>query len=68
MVPVRRDGERTLVEIEDIETSTEDFPALGTAFERTVGARYGTVGVADATLLDQGSLVDFAVEWLEENR
>ncbi|MFB6070788.1 MAG: aminoglycoside N(3)-acetyltransferase [Halanaeroarchaeum sp.] len=68
VVPVRRDGERTLVEIEDIETSTEDFPALGTAFERTVGARYGTVGVADATLLDQGSLVDFAVEWLEENR
>jgi aminoglycoside 3-N-acetyltransferase len=67
-VPVRRDGERVRVSIEDIETSTDDFPEVGAAFEREVGARRRTVGAADATLLDQRSLVDFAVEYFEATR
>ena len=67
-VPVLEDGERTMVELEDVEISSDDFEALGAAFEREVGAREGPVGAATATLLDQPALVDFAVEWLEANR
>jgi aminoglycoside 3-N-acetyltransferase len=67
-VPVLRDGERTMITFEDIETSTEDFEGLGADFERAVGCREGRVGEAEAKLLEQPSLVDFAVEWLEKNR
>lgn len=62
------DGRRVTVEYEDIETSTDDFPELGAAFEREVGVREGTVGAAEAKLADQRALVDFAVEWFEANR
>lgn len=67
-VPIRRDGERVMHTYEDIETSTDDFEPLTRAFEQQVGSREGTVGNADAVLLDQHALVDFAVEWVEENR
>lgn len=66
--PVLRNGERTMVEFEDIETSTEDFREAGGAFEREVGSTRGTVGAAGTRLLDQPTLVDFAVDWFEANR
>lgn len=67
--PVRRDGKRTWAEWGDIEHSSDDFPEVGAAFEREVGATAsGHVGAAEATLLDQPSLVDFAVGWLEGHR
>lgn len=66
--PVLEDGERVLVEYEDYETSTADFPEVGAEFEREVGVAAGEVGAADAKLLDQRALVDFAVDWFEANR
>ncbi|QSG05784.1 aminoglycoside N(3)-acetyltransferase [Halapricum desulfuricans] len=66
--PVRRDGERVVVAFEDIETSTDDFERLGAAFERSAEVKRESVGEANATLVAQQALVDFAVEWLEENR
>lgn len=66
--PVVRDGRRVRVGYEDIPTDTSDFPALGTAFERRIGLREGTVAAADAKLADQRALVDFAVDWFEANR
>jgi aminoglycoside 3-N-acetyltransferase len=66
--PVLRDGERTVVEYEDIAIRTDDFEAVGSAFEREVGASEGPVGAATAILLDQPALVDFAVAWFEANR
>lgn len=66
--PVLEDGERVLVEFEDYETSTDDFPDLGADFEREVGLAEHTVGAADAKLPNQPALVDFAVEWFEANR
>jgi aminoglycoside 3-N-acetyltransferase len=66
--PVLDDGERRVVEYEDIETSTDDFPDLGAAFERRVGLQEGAVGAATAKLASQRTLVDFAVDWLEANR
>ncbi|MFB6191907.1 MAG: aminoglycoside N(3)-acetyltransferase [Haloarculaceae archaeon] len=67
--PVRDDeGRRVTVACEDIETSTDDFPAVGAAFEREVGLREGLVGAADAKLAGVRALVDFAVDWFEANR
>jgi aminoglycoside 3-N-acetyltransferase len=66
--PVLDDGEPRVVEYEDIETSTDDFPDLGAAFERRVGLEQGDVGAATAKLASQRALVDFAVDWLEANR
>lgn len=65
---VNEDGERVRIEYEDIATSTDDFPEVGAAFEREVGCERGIVGDADARLLDQRDLVDFATEWFEANR
>lgn len=66
--PVLDDGERRWVTFEDIERDTGDFAELGAAFERDVGAATGTVGLADATLIDQRALVDYASEWMSESR
>ncbi|UWG47738.1 Aminoglycoside N3'-acetyltransferase [Halanaeroarchaeum sp. HSR-CO] len=66
--PIRRDGERVVVEYVDIELSTDDFLDIGAAFEREHDAESGQVGAANATVIDQRSLVDFAVEWMESNR
>ena len=67
-VPVVEDGRRVVVEYEDIETSTDDFDALGAAFERDVGAVEGTVAAANCQLVRQPALVDYAVDWFEKNR
>ena len=68
--PVLEDGERVRVEYEDIETDTSDFEEVGTAFEdeRPEAVARGTVGAAEARLIDQPALVDFAVEWFEATR
>lgn len=67
-VPVLEDGERVVVEYEDIEVDAGDFEELGADFEQEVGLAAGTVGAATAKLADQPALVDFAVDWLEANR
>lgn len=65
---VFRDDECVEIEYENTETSSEDFAALGTDFEREVGLTAGQVGAATAKLINQRDLVDFAVEWFETNR
>lgn len=66
--PVLEDGERVCVEYSDIELRTDDFEAVGDAFERHHDVVTGQVGVAEATLLDQRPLVEFAASWFEANR
>lgn len=67
-VPIEKNGQRTFVEYEELETDTDDFDALGADFEREVGAIEGSVGAASVKLFDQRALVDFGVTWLEEHR
>ena len=69
-VPVALDGEVRRVELAELETSTDDFPAVGDAFEAHSpdAVRTGRVGAATAKLIDQRALVDFAVDWFEANR
>lgn len=66
--PILADGERVWVEYETVPEDTDDFPAVGAAFEREVGAERGAVGAATAVRCDQRELVDFAMEWFEEHR
>lgn len=64
------DGERQWVEWEDVAIDDGDFDECGAAFERERpdAVETGTVGVADAKLLDQRRLVDFGVDWFDANR
>lgn len=66
--PVIDGDEQRNVEYEGIETDTEDFPELGADFERQIGCATSTVGAAEARLIHQRELVDFAVDWFETNR
>lgn len=64
------DGDCEWIEWVDIAVDDEDFPECGAAFEdeRPGAFETGQVGVGDAKLIDQRSLVDFGVEWFERNR
>ncbi len=66
--PVLGDGQRKWVMFEDVEPDEEDFPKLGDAFGETGGVRSGKVGNADSLFMSQRQLVDFGIEWMEENR
>ncbi|WP_435358110.1 aminoglycoside N(3)-acetyltransferase [Haloarchaeobius sp. DFWS5] len=64
------EGERVWLHWDDIAFDDEDFAACGDAFEleHPEAVATGTVGVADAKLFSQRTLVDFGVEWFEANR
>lgn len=68
--PVLVDGERTVVSYEELEYDSDDFEQVGLDFEqdRPGAIARGTVGVGEARLIPQRSLVDYAAEWFEENR
>jgi aminoglycoside 3-N-acetyltransferase len=52
----------------DLVTGEDDFDQVGAAFEETGAVTVGQVGSATARLMDQRSLVDFAVSWMARNR
>lgn len=66
--PVLQNGERTVVEYEDIEGDGSDFSELERDFERDVETSLGKIGDAESKLMSQVTLVDYAVEWFEANR
>lgn len=66
--PIRVDGVRKEVTFEEINMSTDDFAVLGQAFEDAHDIQVGTVGAAQTKMIDQPTLVDFAVEWLSDHR
>lgn len=65
--PVLVDGEKEWVTYEDTVRGLADSEAMIADFERDVGSNAGTVGEADAKLASQVELVDYAVEWFEQN-
>lgn len=77
-MPVKRmgtamseDGERIWKWFEDFEYNSEDFDRLGTAFEESTAGgciSKGRVGNAECRLFDLKTGVDFAKEWLAQNR
>ncbi|MBN1887021.1 MAG: AAC(3) family N-acetyltransferase [Thermoflexales bacterium] len=66
--PIRLDGRREWVTFQDIKLDDGDFTEIGARFAETGCIRQGRVANAQALLMPQRALVDFAVKWMEENR
>ncbi len=67
--PVLENGERRWVEFMDLLWNDQDFPQIGADFARETGLeRIGRVALAEARLLPQRALVDYAVGWMERHR
>ncbi len=67
--PVMVDNQRQWVTYKDIDLNEKDFPEIGEAFTAQTGlVRQGKVGQANATLMPQRALVDYAAEWMTTHR
>ncbi len=67
--PVLVNGRREWVKLRDLDIDESDFEAIGGDFERVGGrVRRGRVAEAEAMLIPQRALVDYAVRWMEQNR
>ena len=69
--PILQAGSRIWSTFKDIDVDSSDFDRIGADFLRSdVGkvVQRGTVGLANCQLMPQRAVVDFAVDWLEENR
>jgi aminoglycoside 3-N-acetyltransferase len=64
----RDDGSSEWVSWTDVVDNTDDFEQIGAAFEVGVGLSVGQVGDAEARLMPQRALVDFAADWMAEHR
>ncbi|MGD2027417.1 MAG: AAC(3) family N-acetyltransferase [Anaerolineales bacterium] len=67
--PITENGLRKWVQIEDINLDSDDFDQIGADFARDTGLQKSRkVAQADALLLPQKPLVDYAVDWMEKYR
>ena len=69
--PISKSGSRQWATFENIDLDSSDFGQIGEDFLRSDVGRVvyrGEVGLANCQLMPQCSLVDFTVDWLEENR
>lgn len=67
--PIASAGGRRWTTFDDIDFDTDDFPAIGEAFERESGSvRTAKIGDATVRFMPQRQLVDFAVRWMERHR
>ena len=69
--PISTAGSRRWTTFENIDLDSSDFEGIGEDFPQSdVGreVRRGKVGLAKCQLMPQRAIVDFAVDWLEENR
>lgn len=66
--PMIVDGEREWVEFEELAYDSCDFLMIGREFEESHQIQKGTVGLATCKLMNMKEIVDYAVEWIKENR
>jgi len=68
--PMMVDGKRKWVWYKGLEHDSSDFDDIGRAFERKCKDSFtkGKVGIAPSRLVDMSALVDFASDWMEDNR
>ena len=59
---------RQWVEYEDLDHNSDDFERLGIDFESKINYIPGKVGIAEARLISQREIVDFATGWFKKNR
>ena len=65
---VMEEGKRVWKAYETLFVDGEDFKEIGEAFEKTCAFASGQIGDAVIKLMEQRVLVDFAVNWMENNR
>ncbi|MHA1965558.1 MAG: aminoglycoside N(3)-acetyltransferase [Candidatus Thorarchaeota archaeon] len=61
-------GARKWVSWDEIVYNSDDFEDLGLAFEKSIGYETKKVGQAVSRLLPMKELIDFAINWMKENR
>ncbi len=67
--PLLVDGTRRWVRFQDLDWNDADFPQIGADFAADTGLEQrGAVGQAEAILLPQRPLIDYAVAWMERFR
>jgi len=68
-VPLIVNGTRHWVEFDEVDWNDSDFETIGAAFARETSFQCaGKIAHANALLMPQRALVDFAVQWMEKNR
>lgn len=65
-MPIFEKSNKKWKEYEDIDISSEDFSEIGKEYERENEIQIGKVGLATCRLINQRSIVDFAVKWMEK--
>ena len=65
---VMENGQRVWKSYDTLFVDSEDFAEIGEAFENRHSVQKVTLGNATITLMKQRELVDFAVQWIEQNR
>lgn len=65
---IYEDGERVWKSWTEIQYYFEDFLQIGQAFEKAIGYEPAKIGQAESRLLSMRAIVDFAVDWMKENR
>ncbi len=67
--PVLVNNKRQWITLSEINLDIDDFEKIGADFSRDTGlVQQGKVGLAQALLMPQRPLVDFATQWLEQHR
>ncbi|MFW9895254.1 MAG: AAC(3) family N-acetyltransferase, partial [Candidatus Thorarchaeota archaeon] len=59
---------RQWLEYEDLDYNSDDFEQLGIDFESETNYTPGKVGQAEARLISQREIVDYAIKWFNNNR
>lgn len=62
------DGKRMWVEYETLASNPDDFGAVGTAFDKEFNIEVHTIQNAEVRFFNQRLLVNFATQWMEQNR
>ena len=65
---IMENGKRVWKEYETLFVDGEDFEQIGEAFEQKNTVKIATVGNSEIRLMNQRTLVDFAVDWIQEYR
>ncbi|MFP4697917.1 MAG: AAC(3) family N-acetyltransferase [Eubacteriales bacterium] len=66
--PIIEEGKRVWKTFNDIELNNKDFKKIGTAFEKTNRVKTARVGSAECKFFPVKEAVDFAMDWIIENR
>ncbi|MCA0457008.1 MAG: AAC(3) family N-acetyltransferase [Chloroflexi bacterium] len=61
-------GVREWVSFSMLQLDNDDFNIVGRAYEKRAGIQHGKVGEATVRFFRQRPLIDFAVEWMQNNR